>query len=79
MTIDERVSLELKQHLPEVDERGVWQRIESAAIVARRRRTALMAAASVASVIGVTVGLDRLRQTSTSPQLPVTSAPRPRA
>lgn len=74
MTIDERVSLELKQHLAEVDERGVWQRIESAAIVARRRRSALVAAASVASVVALVVGWIGFTNLDKS-QLPVTSAP----
>lgn len=74
MTIDERVSSELKRHLPDVDERGVWRRIQTAAVAARRRRIVLMAAASVASVIVVTVGWIGLSGVDRS-LLPVASNP----
>jgi hypothetical protein len=74
MTIDERISHELKQQLPEVDESGVWERIETAALAARHRRSGLMAAASIAAVVVVVVGWIGLAQLDRSP-LPVTSDP----
>jgi hypothetical protein len=57
MTIDERVSRELKQHLPEIDEQGVWGHIEAAANATRRRRTAVIAIASTVAVVLVVVGM----------------------
>ena len=74
MTIDARISHELKQKLPDVDESGVWERIESAALAVRRRRSGIMAAASIAAVVVVVVGWIGLTQLDKSP-LPVTSDP----
>jgi hypothetical protein len=56
MTIDERISHELKQHLPDVDESGVWEHIETASVAARRRRSGFIAAASVAAAAALVVG-----------------------
>jgi hypothetical protein len=54
MTVDERISRDLKQHLPDVDESGVWPYIETEAIAARRRRTAFIA---MTSVVAATVAV----------------------
>jgi hypothetical protein len=74
MTIDERISHDLKQHLPDVDEAGVWEHIEMASVAARRRRSALMAAASVAAATALVVGWIGLTNLDTS-RLSVTSDP----
>ena len=57
MTIDERISRDLKEHLPDVDESGVWQHIESAMVTTRRRRKAIIAAASTVAVALAMVGM----------------------
>ena len=74
MTIDERVSHELKQHLPDVDEAGVWEHIDTASVAARRRRSALLAAASVAAAAALVVGWIGLTNLDGS-LLPVPSDP----
>jgi len=74
MTIDERISHDLKQHLPDVDESGVWEHIETASVTARRRRSGLMAAASVAAAAALVVGWIGLTNLDKS-LLPVASDP----
>ena len=55
MTIDERISSELRRHLPQVDEHGAWDRIQTAATVKRRRRAITLLTVTVAA-LGVFVG-----------------------
>lgn len=50
MTLDERIASELKRYLPDVDETGVWARIEARAAAAHRRRIALVAVGSAAAL-----------------------------
>ncbi|MDP9145503.1 MAG: PQQ-like beta-propeller repeat protein [Actinomycetota bacterium] len=55
MTVDERISSELRRHLPQVDEHGAWDRIQTAATVKRRRRAITLVTVTVAA-LGLFVG-----------------------
>jgi len=56
MTIDERISAELRRHAPEVDDHVAWDRIQSAAPVRRRARAMKLVAASLGSFVLVLLG-----------------------
>ncbi len=56
MTIDERISSELRRHVPEVDERVAWDRIRSAVPAGRRSRTIRLVTVPVAAAGLLLVG-----------------------
>ena len=56
MTIDERITAELKRHVPHVDEREAWERIQSRAPARQRSRAVRMVTVPVAAVGLLLVG-----------------------
>ena len=57
MTIDERISSELRRHAPEVDERAAWERIQSAAPARHRVWARRWMPITVAAVAVVVIGI----------------------
>jgi hypothetical protein len=57
MTIDERLSAELRSRAPQVDEQLAWDRIRSAAVRRRQTRSLRLVPASVAAALLLVVGI----------------------
>lgn len=61
MTIDERISSELRRHAPEVDERAAWERIQSAAPARHRVWARRWVPITVAAIGVVVLGIALVR------------------
>lgn len=68
MTIDERISAELRRHAPEVDEHAAWDRIRTAVPGHRRSRGFRLVAVPVAAAGLLLVGSILMSTLSTSPE-----------
>jgi hypothetical protein len=69
VTIDERISAELRRHAPEVDEHTAWDRIRSQSPVHRRSRTIRLLAVPVAAAGFLLVGSILVSTSSSDPGL----------
>ena len=76
MTIDERITAELQRHVPHVDEREAWERIQSR-VPARRRHSAFRLVAVPVSAVGLLLVGSVLVSTLSSAPAPVSGPESP--